>query len=210
MFVQIGDTLPRFRDYERLYSSHKRLTLALSRVYLDILRFCEKAKATLQKAKSKSNVIVNTRIALKVSWKTFDHQFGALLADFRLHRKSVEKEAELSHMIEAEQSQALVKQDRLALQRQKEEAEQFRLISRLSTIQWEKGHVKLLKLRQAGTGNWIFSDNTYRQWKTSSESSWLAMYGIPGSGKSVLRYVAQVEISFFPRTNTKITQCWYH
>ena len=44
---------------------------------------------------------------LKISWKSVEEQFGALMKDFRRHRKSVEKEAELAHFIEAERARAL-------------------------------------------------------------------------------------------------------
>jgi hypothetical protein len=44
MLGRIGDVLPRFRIYERLYKDHERLLVALSHAYLDILRFCVRTK----------------------------------------------------------------------------------------------------------------------------------------------------------------------
>jgi hypothetical protein len=44
MLARIGDVLPRFRIYERLYKDHERLLVALSHAYLDILRFCVRTK----------------------------------------------------------------------------------------------------------------------------------------------------------------------
>ena len=55
MLAQIGDVLPRFRIYERLFKNHERLLVALSAVYLDVLRFCSASKDLFVKArKSKS------------------------------------------------------------------------------------------------------------------------------------------------------------
>ena len=36
-----------------------------------------------------------------------EQQFGTLMKDFRRHRKSVEKEAELAHLLEAEKARAV-------------------------------------------------------------------------------------------------------
>jgi len=52
MFKTIGDVLPRFRTYEKLFGTHERLTQELSVAYLIILKFCTKAKAVFRKAKS--------------------------------------------------------------------------------------------------------------------------------------------------------------
>ena len=58
MFARIGDVLPRFRTYERLFSNHERLVEALSVAYLDIIMFCTNAKAVFrhgQRAPSRSS-----------------------------------------------------------------------------------------------------------------------------------------------------------
>jgi hypothetical protein len=44
MFGRIGDALPRFRSYQALFPSHEALLIALSKVYLDIIRFSIDAK----------------------------------------------------------------------------------------------------------------------------------------------------------------------
>lgn len=51
MFERIGDVLPQFRIYERLFSNHERLVQALSVVYVDILKFCTDAKAVFRKGR---------------------------------------------------------------------------------------------------------------------------------------------------------------
>ena len=44
---------------------------------------------------------------LKLSWKSVEQQFGALMKDFRRRRELVEKEAELANLIETEKARAL-------------------------------------------------------------------------------------------------------
>lgn len=53
MLAQIGDVVPRFQVYERLFPSHLRLTQALSTVYLDVMKFCTIVKSIFQKARQK-------------------------------------------------------------------------------------------------------------------------------------------------------------
>ena len=49
MFARIGDVLPRFKTYERLFSNHQTLIQALSMAYLDIITFCTTAKAVFRR-----------------------------------------------------------------------------------------------------------------------------------------------------------------
>ncbi len=51
MLAQIGDVLPRFRIYERLFKNHERLLVALSAAYLDVLQFCVDSKDFFLKAR---------------------------------------------------------------------------------------------------------------------------------------------------------------
>jgi hypothetical protein len=44
MLAQIGDVLPRFRIYQKLFKNHERLLVALSKAYLDVLEFCVQTK----------------------------------------------------------------------------------------------------------------------------------------------------------------------
>lgn len=118
MFKCIGEILPWFRSYERLFSNHKGLVLALSIVYVDILRFCYDAKAVFRQAKHFS--LINFKIAIKLFWKPFSQQFGKVIADFHQHRKNVEKEAGLAHMLESAIARDVELFDRLELEKQKQ------------------------------------------------------------------------------------------
>jgi hypothetical protein len=51
-------------------------------------------------------------VSLKILWKPFDREFGDVIDSFRAHRENVEREAELSHMIEAGSERAMAKSQR--------------------------------------------------------------------------------------------------
>lgn len=55
MFARIGDVLPRFRTYERLFSNHEPLIQALSMAYLDIITFCTDAKDVFRRGQRSSS-----------------------------------------------------------------------------------------------------------------------------------------------------------
>jgi hypothetical protein len=59
----------------------------------------------------------NLSIAIKLLWKPFDQQFGTVMDDFREHRKNVEKEAALSHMVEAKEARDIERLNRKGLLR---------------------------------------------------------------------------------------------
>ena len=59
-------------------------------------------------------------IFAKTSWKAFDQQFAQQLTNFRDHRRTVEKEADIAHMSEEAESRALIRLRMLELEKQKE------------------------------------------------------------------------------------------
>ena len=133
MFEQIGDVLPRFQAYETLFSSSPRLVQSLSNAYLGIFKFCMSAKAAFRKARKSGSspwtislgayltnwqrIVVNAKLFF-VSWKHVEQQLGTLMKDFERHRKSVEEEAKLAHLVEADKARAI---DRANLQQQEKQ-----------------------------------------------------------------------------------------
>jgi len=102
---RIGDLLPRFKDYGRIFDlkKHPRLRLALSEIYFDIIKLCIKFREILQS---------QTRVSLKRFSKPLllDVQYEDALEQFRRHKKTVEKEAEACHIIDEAESRALMLQ----------------------------------------------------------------------------------------------------
>lgn len=117
MFSRIGDVLPRFQVFEKLFPNHERLVHALSVAYVDIIGFCSDAKAVFRRGQRSS--LTSLKVGFKLIWKPFEGQFGQQLDNFRNHQKNVEKEAGLSHMVEAADARALALVDHLQLEKMK-------------------------------------------------------------------------------------------
>ena len=184
MLARIGDVLPRFRVYENLFSSHGRLMEALSVAYVDIIAFCTKSKAVFRHGQR--SALTNLGIAFKLSWKPFERQFGQQIDGFRAHLKNVEKEASLSHMIEAADARAVVLANQKQLEKAKKENSYRRIIAAIPSVNNEAKHTMLQNLRYEGTGAWMLQHENFQQWKNLAHSSILGCYGIPGCGKTVL------------------------
>lgn len=184
MFTRIGDVLPRFRVYERLFSNHERLVQALSLAYVDIVVFCSECKTVFRHGQRSS--MTSFKIAFKLIWKPFERQFGRYVEGFRQHRKSVEKEAGLSHMIEAADSRDLVLANQMQLEQQRKADTSRRTLAAIPCVDTKAKHMKLQGLRYHGTGMWFFEDHVYLDWQRADTSSFLCCHGIPGCGKSVL------------------------
>ncbi|KAI4235659.1 MAG: hypothetical protein LQ349_003012 [Xanthoria aureola] len=180
MFARIGDLLPRFRVYENLFPSHERLVQALSVVYVDVLTFCTEAKAVLRRERR------SLKIVFKLSWKPFDRQFGQQIDKFRVHVSNVEKEASLSHKIEASDSRAIVRANQKQLEKAKREDAQRRIIAAIPSVDNMAQHRKLGRLRQDGTSTWILRHDVYQDWYDAKCSSTICCFGIPGCGKTML------------------------
>ena len=102
MFARIADVLPRLDVYERLFSNHDRLLDMILNSYIDILNFCIDAKNTFRKKGS---------VFKHLYWRPFQLRFQVSLVNMRNRLKNIEKEAMLSHMIEASEERSLAKRD---------------------------------------------------------------------------------------------------
>ncbi|RFU34097.1 hypothetical protein B7463_g2206, partial [Scytalidium lignicola] len=177
---RIGYVVPRFRDYERIFGTHLRIISALSTVYLDIITLCTEIKGFIRS-------IAKSRIkSFAKLFAPLDHHLGEVISRFRLHREDVELEVEACHMIEAAKDHDLAMHDRevAILERKKDFLKHIR--SLLSPIDYVDRQRKALRSCQPGTGQWIFDETQYKEWKSSTESSLLNIFGIPGCGKTIL------------------------
>lgn len=132
---------------------------------------------------------MNARVLFKLSWRSVEQQFETLMKDFQRHRKSVEKEAELAHLVEADKARAVVRAKQQQQEKQNSESERRRLLSMLSSNQWKQQHSRIFNLRYPGTGTWILTNRIFDQWKMATgthQQRCLWCYGIPGSGKTIL------------------------
>jgi len=183
MLARIGDVLPRFRVYEALFPNHDRLRQALSDAYLDIIRFCTDVKSIFAKA-SKSSL--KRAFSCKILWKSFGSQFDEYLTQFRRHRQNVEKEAGLSHMLEAKEARELELSERALRRQEAEKVKREKLLQCLTPLNYRRQHRKLQNLRHPGTAVWITQMPKFSSWVESPDRPCFWCLGIPGAGKSVI------------------------
>ena len=213
MFTQIGNILPRLLDYENLFGSHARLALAISATYVDILEFCVDAKSVFRASKRPSSkkvarlpcqergllscysraLVINLLVFSKSTWKPFKDRFNKTLDSFKEHRKQVEKESSIAHMIEDKRAQELAHDARLKAEREKKgnqriiimiaglissEIERLKLLAMLSTINYKQRQRRLHQLRHPGTCDWLLKLPEYQRWRASTSSTCLHCHGI--------------------------------
>ncbi|KAF2825246.1 hypothetical protein CC86DRAFT_407469 [Ophiobolus disseminans] len=183
MLAQIGDVLPRFRIYGSIYRDHERLLVALSKGYLDILKFCVHVKEFFLNAKRS---IIPLSIVLKAAWKPLRQDFEQHMLAFRKHSKQVEEEARLAHRIEAARMFEIQLANRALQLRNEKLATRHRILTALPSIDYLGKHSKLISLWHSGTNAWLQKTDQYSSWYSAPTSDCMCCYGIPGSGKSVL------------------------
>lgn len=127
---------------------------------------------------------MNAKVLFKISWRPVEQQFETLMKDFRRHRKSVEKEAELAHLLEAEKARAVGRANLQLQEKQNSsmhycfrvghvslillaEVERIRLLSLLSSIHWQQQHSRIFDMRHPGTGTWVLVQDVFEQWKSA-------------------------------------------
>ncbi|KAE8442960.1 hypothetical protein EG329_002498 [Mollisiaceae sp. DMI_Dod_QoI] len=190
VLARVGDILPRFRDYERIYNpqKHARLTQALSNTYLDIITLCTEFRKAIR-----DHRVSTVRRLLKPL--SLNQQFDATIEKFRLHKQKVEDEADTCHKIEAAEE----REARLMLFAAERRR---RLLARLSNYDCNHKHRRLQGTRHEGTGVWLSQHPEYVKWEALDlGSAVLCCYGIPGCGKSVL---ASTVIDSMKKTKTSI------
>ncbi|KAI8931644.1 hypothetical protein NX059_011294 [Plenodomus lindquistii] len=183
MLGQIGDAIPRFRIYETLFKNHDRLALVLSTAYLDIVLFCVTIKDFFSQAR-KSRIPL--AIVLKGSWKNLRRDFDQHMANFRQHSKRIEREARVAHMLESAQVREIQIRNQ-ALQLANDRARRrHQAIASIRTVDYAGKHSNLMATLHSGTNKWITTTKQYSSWVSSSSSTCLCCFGIPGSGKTLL------------------------
>lgn len=104
---RIGDILPRFKDFGRIFDlqKHPRLRQALAETYLDIIALCMRFRNFLKSP---------SRMSMKRIFKPLlaDAQYEEALEQFRRHKELVENEAAACHMKEAAEARAVVLRNR--------------------------------------------------------------------------------------------------
>ncbi|RAL63639.1 hypothetical protein DID88_003682 [Monilinia fructigena] len=182
-FARIGDILPRLRDYQAIFDQRKypRFTQTLSAAYLDIIVLCLEFRKVL--LEQKSSFMKRAFKPLSPSLRSY---LEKAVQTFRERREAVESEARICHMIEAKQARDLVLRNEMFIKAQEREQRQKRIIAQMASIDYRNKHRRMQKIRHQGTGKWLMDTHEYKSWRDCEKSCAMSLYGIPGSGKSVL------------------------
>lgn len=186
MLTRVGRTLPQFRDYERLFSNHERLLVTISDAYLIIVTFCTDVKNLFKDAKSSKTSKVSLKLACKSLWKPFNETFHRYLKEFEDIKSRIESEAGQAHMIEANRERQLQEAHRAELVRLDEKAQLRNFLLKISPFDYKTHHRRMQALRHPGTASWLSDQTSYQIWLRSPTSSSFGLFGIPGSGKTII------------------------
>ncbi|KAG9232011.1 hypothetical protein BJ875DRAFT_497845 [Amylocarpus encephaloides] len=170
-----------------LRRKHPRLNEALVVTYLDIIEICLELKTVIT-AQQKNPL----KRMVQSSSSDLDRKFKDVEARFRVHRKTVDREADVCHMIEAAESMEVVKRDRHLQELNDKDSphNQFQLkrnlMQQLCVINPAQKHKKVRSTKHESTGAWLFRRSEWGSWLRSEASTVLCCHGIPGCGKTVL------------------------
>jgi hypothetical protein len=99
-------------------------------------------------------------------------------------------EVEACHMIESAKHYDLELRDRELATIERKSQRRSHLLQLLSSIYSAGKQRKVLKMHQEGTGVWLVKSDEFTAWRNSSQRSVLSIFGIPGSGRTILSGVA--------------------
>ncbi|KAL5121669.1 hypothetical protein ACEQ8H_000355 [Pleosporales sp. CAS-2024a] len=189
-YEQIGEQLPLVLDRELLFRNNPSMTTALEWIYMDILRFHQKAIRFFHGNRVKT--------ILKGMWKNFDTEFKGILASLKRHKELVEQYTSIAHYTDSAAHYRQHQIDMDLLHKQWEQRVEEDRLKRLVTVrEWlavspqSKGdHDEHRKTRKEfpTTATWIYRHEYIKDWLKADlpASPLLWMHGIPGAGKTVL------------------------
>ncbi|KAF8535200.1 hypothetical protein BDD12DRAFT_893657 [Trichophaea hybrida] len=178
MLAQIGDTLPRFREYENLFPSSLRLCLYISDAYLDIIKFCESAK-TIFKKLMKQMLHVFQLMCLPFGWHG-DHSISNLPKFWKAFAATGSWWTEKHQLTICGWLKPMLKWQSAF---KEANSERQRLLDKLSTVDYRRRYRNNRTKCHKGTGKWLIESSQFRSWFQQDKSYALWCYGIPGCGK---------------------------
>ena len=172
MFARVGEALPRLRSCESLFPNDLALRNSISDAYVTVIEFCTDIKG-LFKSQRKFRA---AKLIGKSLYKPLDRCLEDALKKMRYRDQSVQANANLARWTE----QKAIKE--LSL----EEEQKRSFLAVLDRFDYTHKHTFLCNVRQQSTCQWLLEDPRYMAWNGASTSAGLVLWGIPGSGKSVL------------------------
>ena len=194
--MNIGLTAPRFEKYALLYSTPTSLRKELCHYYSVVVNLCTRIVLFVKKP-----FIKQIASALR---KPFEDEFGTFQKDLTRLGTEVKEEISLA-------SKQLQSRDSIEAAQERKKSSVFRAAGAIfqrnamyeleQARKWRQDRAKarlldscsrynvdttLNQARKKGASTWIFQNEEYRQWTSSTSSSTLLCSGIVGAGKTVL------------------------
>lgn len=111
-------------------------------------------------------------------------------------------------MTEAKKERILQENARALIERTRRESKLRQALDKMSPVNYQIQHGRLRQARCASTATWIFDNDNYLRWFAQAESALLGIFGIPGSGKSVL--ASQVIDTLSSPYGGEANLCYYY
>ncbi|KAF1840937.1 uncharacterized protein K460DRAFT_410330 [Cucurbitaria berberidis CBS 394.84] len=207
-YLEIGENLPQFTQYQTVFQSNSHMQLALAYIYEDILEFHKEALRYFRQRTWKE--------LFHATWRSFSNTVTHLSKNLHRHKSLIESQATI---VQFEALQDL----RTQSQRNYEEYNRSELDrKRLSVQQWlcpinaQTRHEDATKNRYGDSGDWLLKDPRFKKWYDFDycHEPLLWLSGIPGAGKTVLtsrvidecRKLPHAKLCFFYCRNTDETR----
>ncbi|RYP03342.1 hypothetical protein DL765_010533 [Monosporascus sp. GIB2] len=186
--IRIGSILSLSEQFEQMYASEVRVNAALVEVYSEVQAFLDRILLATRRKKWK-------RVVRNLA-QSFEDDFKQNIEGLQEKRQNLHYEIQLAHMRRVEASHRQVQeaafqnsQDSAALEtlvrRYEEEETRTAILRWLCPINTSEDLDRALKRRTPGTGSWLLAHEKYAAWLQSRRPI-LAIFGGPGSGKTVL------------------------
>lgn len=137
-------------------------------------------------------------------------EFDDYIAKFRAHSKNIEREADLAHMIVSVRTRKVQAENHALQLRSEKINRRDKVLSCIPAVDYVSKQANLSRLRHPGTCTWLESVPEYQSWLSSTHSSCLCCYGIPGSGKSVLAASLKDRLQDQASSNPRVAVCYYY
>jgi ankyrin repeat domain-containing protein 50 len=185
LFMRIGQSCPRYREYGLLYPKHVRLQHGLCDYFCTIINLCKKAVLFIRKpfVAQLSSAILNP----------FRTDFGPLETKLSAYADTIREEASLASQQELSVETREASSFRSffsgktahELQQAKmlrSQGNKFRFLDACATYNHQ---MAWKRARKAGTSRWLTDTPEYKQWAHASSSDVFWCIGKLGSGKTV-------------------------
>ena len=139
---------------------------------------------TIQHTNQLQSVKVATKVLGRSMVKDIESRQDVTLENISLIHDSIDKQAQIIHMEQRKRFLEIQRAQQELQGLREEEEKRRRLLGLLTDVDGRLQHKNLQSERWPGTCEWLVKQRSFQEWFSQNCSSFLACYGIPGSGKT--------------------------